>query len=637
MKSKILFIALLVLAAPVFADQCLTSIDGTTSVTTNVTTGTSVQISVTPSGSCSSGEATVQLTYSNCSLSITDPSSPGYYSGVSTGTAKTFTVTSGSAGVCTITARGSTSDGSVDDNSPVILEFVDPSILTVDGAPNSASVTHNNNFTLGINITNSQTADVLTSYVLTIPSGLERLDGDSESGSRTVYGSSVKPLSWIIKHSTCFTGTKTITFQLGDNTNAFSADVSGNSSCSSGSSSTNSSSSSNGIGGANATTKETKTFSAAAGTKQILAFTTITSPGITQIELTLANAVVAANISLSSASKPSGAADPVASSNGTVYSYSNITLTNALNTDFSIIKIKFKVPSVWVSANNIDYQKVYLYRYVNSAWNRLTTTFKSNDSSNYFYEADTPGFSTFSVAGFKSGSVVPTSTIGAGPSISVISPTLNMKINGSRVVIQLSASGITLAEPKGNVVAGEAHFHVWIDDSNEQQSAGTTFTFENVSIGEHTLKVELRNGNHSSLSPPVLTITRFEVVAPGQTVAAPSVDFAWGFVILIALVVAAAVYFFKVKHISMKSAKYYAHKSAEKIQDFMPQHIRDASMKDAKPVASPISAFFKTLHQIKMPDFAPKNTNAASNVSEVSNAVPEKKKEEPEGDYKFAS
>src|SRR3989344_6256738 len=117
MEKRLIFLSLaafVILAAPALAEQCLTSVDASTSVTTNVTTGTNVQISVTPSGSCSGGEVTLQLTYSNCSLTVTDPASPGYYSGVSTGSTKTFTVTSGSAGLCTITARGTTSDGSAD-------------------------------------------------------------------------------------------------------------------------------------------------------------------------------------------------------------------------------------------------------------------------------------------------------------------------------------------------------------------------------------------------------------------------------------------------------------------------------------------------------------------------------------------
>jgi hypothetical protein len=64
-------------------------------------------------------------------------------------------------------------------------------------------------------------------------------------------------------------------------------------------------------------------------------------------------------------------------------------------------KIKFKVEKSWVVSNNIDENKVFLQRYVNNAWARLTTTMVSSDSSYYYYEADSPGFSTFVITGEK--------------------------------------------------------------------------------------------------------------------------------------------------------------------------------------------------------------------------------------------
>ena len=543
-KSKALLLGmsvLIVLAVPAFADQCLTSIDASTSVTTNVTTGTNVQISTTPSGECSGGEITLQLAYSNCSLTITDPSSPGYYSGVSTGTAKTFTVTSGSSGICTITARGTTSDGSVDSNTPVILEFIDPAALTTAGTT-SASVTYGSTFNLGINISNPQASDALTSYTLTLPSGLTRSSGDLLiNPSITADAGGTKPLSWVVSHSTCFTGSKTITLQVGDNSNAFSLDVSGNASCSTSSSS--SSSSSNSGSGLAGTTNETKLFSTIAGASNILPFTVITSPGITQMEIKTINGVAGVQVILAAAIKPTGAADIVSSTDGKVYSYMELT-DNQDDSVYSLIKIKFKVPAVWVSANGIDYTKMYLYRYSGGAWSRLDTTFKSNDTASYFYEAVSPGFSTFAIAGYKPAATVPVA-VTSGPSMSIVLPTSGLIVRNDTVVVQLSASGITLATPKTTLVSGEGHFRVWLDGA-ERNTTETSFAYTNVSEGSHTLKAELVKSDGTSFSPVLSSTIMFSVEKPLVVQAPPFVmpDMTViGIIVVIIIVIGAGVYF----------------------------------------------------------------------------------------------
>lgn len=100
------------------------------------------------------------------------------------------------------------------------------------------------------------------------------------------------------------------------------------------------------------------------------------------------------------------------------------------------------------------------------------------------------------------------------PSLTIASPSNGQVITGSTVTVTVSASNIKLAAPNGTVAEGEGHFHVWIDDANEQRGAKTTFTFENVAPGQHTIKAELHKGDHSLYEGSAKTVT-ISVTAPG--------------------------------------------------------------------------------------------------------------------------
>ena len=80
-----------------------------------------------------------------------------------------------------------------------------------------------------------------------------------------------------------------------------------------------------------------------------------------------------------------------------VYNYLSIEKQNVTDSDFERIIIRFAVTKQWVSDNEIDYRNIRLYRWSNNAWSELTTNYTSNDSTEYFYEASTPGFSTFAI------------------------------------------------------------------------------------------------------------------------------------------------------------------------------------------------------------------------------------------------
>jgi len=62
------------------------------------------------------------------------------------------------------------------------------------------------------------------------------------------------------------------------------------------------------------------------------------------------------------------------------------------------MKFEFKVARTWINENNIDKETVILKRY-HDEWQTLTTKLLSEDDTYIYYEAETPGLSTFAVVG----------------------------------------------------------------------------------------------------------------------------------------------------------------------------------------------------------------------------------------------
>lgn len=88
------------------------------------------------------------------------------------------------------------------------------------------------------------------------------------------------------------------------------------------------------------------------------------------------------------------------------------------------------------------------------------------------------------------------------PKLSIVSPKDNELIKSSTVTIQLQAENFNLVPVGEPVKDGEGHFHVWLD-SEKKLGPQTTFTFENVVSGKHSIVAELVKSDHSSLTPKV--------------------------------------------------------------------------------------------------------------------------------------
>jgi PGF-pre-PGF domain-containing protein len=83
-------------------------------------------------------------------------------------------------------------------------------------------------------------------------------------------------------------------------------------------------------------------------------------------------------------------------------------------------RIEFKVANSWIADNSIDEATVTLSRYEGGGWKTLPTSKVGEDNATVYFEAQTPGFSTFAITGEKKVVVEATA---ATPTPTVAAPT----------------------------------------------------------------------------------------------------------------------------------------------------------------------------------------------------------------------
>jgi PGF-pre-PGF domain-containing protein len=102
-------------------------------------------------------------------------------------------------------------------------------------------------------------------------------------------------------------------------------------------------------------------------------------------------------------SKPSEI-DEIPTTNGVIYTYMDLKIlsngTYCHGDEFETIKFEFKVEKNWVIQNNIDVDTIKMRRY-SEEWQDLPTILLDEDEIFYYFESETPGFSTFTVVGNK--------------------------------------------------------------------------------------------------------------------------------------------------------------------------------------------------------------------------------------------
>ncbi|WP_214040987.1 cupredoxin domain-containing protein [Methanoculleus sp.] len=114
------------------------------------------------------------------------------------------------------------------------------------------------------------------------------------------------------------------------------------------------------------------------------------------------------------------------------------------------------------------------------------------------------------------GSVATPAPTAAETNVTIASPEANASVTSGNVTVSVNVTNFTLVEPTGQAnVAGEGHLHYYLDapvPTNESEpaipetgdyvvSANTSYTWENVTAGEHNLSVQLVNNDHTPVIP----------------------------------------------------------------------------------------------------------------------------------------
>ncbi|KKH47334.1 hypothetical protein EO93_12880 [Methanosarcina sp. 1.H.A.2.2] len=110
---------------------------------------------------------------------------------------------------------------------------------------------------------------------------------------------------------------------------------------------------------------------------------------------------------------------------GAVYQYMNIVIGSQFfgeSGTFESAVIDFKVPRSWMEENMIDEATLVLNRFHENAWVQLSTEKTGEDAEFFYFRAETPGFSYYSITGEKKGAVTitPAETPGSGDEVQKI-------------------------------------------------------------------------------------------------------------------------------------------------------------------------------------------------------------------------
>lgn len=140
------------------------------------------------------------------------------------------------------------------------------------------------------------------------------------------------------------------------------------------------------------TGKVTKTYTTIEkGASQSISAADLADTKLTGLTITVANKVNDVTVTIEKlASKPADVSDL------SVKKYQYISISHNLGSaDVSKATFNFKIEKTWFTTNNVDKNKISLYRYTGGAWTELTTT-KANEDANFvYYSATSSGLSTF--------------------------------------------------------------------------------------------------------------------------------------------------------------------------------------------------------------------------------------------------
>ena len=109
-----------------------------------------------------------------------------------------------------------------------------------------------------------------------------------------------------------------------------------------------------------------------------------------------------------------------------------------------------------------------------------------------------------------------TGSTGARPSstakLSIVDPKVDQVVHGSSVELRVRLRDAKLVPvTTTDIVPGEGHLHVILDDTLISMTQGLEQTIPDVPPGEHRITVEFVASDHAPFDPRVVSVVAFEV------------------------------------------------------------------------------------------------------------------------------
>jgi len=133
---------------------------------------------------------------------------------------------------------------------------------------------------------------------------------------------------------------------------------------------------------------------------------TVTDTSISSITVAARDQISGLLLTVQAATLPADISSP----EGAVYEIEEISLYRIDSSAISSAVISFAVDSAWLTAHGLTTSDITLMRYVDGAWQPLTTTFVEEKDGKAYFSAETSGFSYFAITGEEGSAVVPTET-----------------------------------------------------------------------------------------------------------------------------------------------------------------------------------------------------------------------------------
>ncbi len=393
------------------------------SLTENEQVTATITVSNTAGSSQESNVVTTLSSGTSWFSVVTDCTSISTLSGGSSGTSTCIIKPTSTGSDLTLSATSESQGGNTGSGSTSGINVAAQSSSLTASVSADSSVATSTTFYAGITVTAPSANDVANARTTISESGACTVDTSylaaTQSLGNITKGTSKTGTNWKLTSSSS-DGTCSITVNVvsdvgGSASPSKSITVGTGSSGSSGSSSTSSTGGSTGGGSGSGTSTADSTAkvtlgkndvsitipSIAAKSTSTVAVSSPTVP-ITSIQIKTVNVV--SNLQITAEKLDAMPGQVVDAAPGAVNQYLKITVPNLSASDIEKVTIDFKVEKSWITANAVGADTVALYRYEKTdQWNKLATTKGKEDATHIFYQAVSPGFSFFAIAGTKTG------------------------------------------------------------------------------------------------------------------------------------------------------------------------------------------------------------------------------------------